>query len=182
MSDQEKIQAYTIMVFTENLPGLLTEVVSVFTRIKMNIDTLVTSASRIKGIHRFTMTVQCTEKSVNKIVAQLEKKIDIVAAFAYLSEEVVAREVGMFKVDPKIIIDDSSKQELMDLHNPAIVEQHEDYAVLIKTGKESTVNAMHDYLKPKDCIFEFVRSGCVAVVRAMDPFNKRLDSMDKEFH
>ena len=182
MNNSEKINSYTIMVFSENLPGLLTEVVSVFTRIKMNIDTLATSASRIDGIHRFTLTVQCTEKWVNKIVAQLEKKIDVVAAFAYLSEEVVAREVGLFKVDSQILKDEASKQELMELHNPAIIEQHDDYAVLIKTGKETTIQMMHDYLEPKDCIYEFVRSGRVAVVRAMNPFTKRLDLMDQEFH
>ena len=142
MNNSEKINSYTIMVFSENLPGLLTEVVYVFTRIKMNIDTLATSASRIDGIHRFTLTVQCTEKWVNKIVAQLEKKIDVVAAFAYLSEEVVAREVGLFKVDSQILTDEVSKQELMELHNPAIVEQHDDYAVLIETGKETTIQAM----------------------------------------
>ncbi len=38
------ITEYTITVFTENVPGLLSEVVSVFTRIKMNIDTLTVSA------------------------------------------------------------------------------------------------------------------------------------------
>lgn len=182
MSNQDIENSYTLTVFTENLPGLLTEVVSVFTRIKMNIDTLATSASRIEGIHRFTLTVQCTEKWVNKIVAQLEKKIDVIAAFAYLSEEVVAREVGMFKIDPKILNDDSSKKELFDLHNPAIVEQHEEYAVLIKTGKETSLQAMYDYLEPKDCVFEFVRSGRVAVVRSMNPFAKRLEAMDIEFH
>ena len=182
MSDQDITNSYTLTVFTENLPGLLTEVVSVFTRIKMNIDTLATSSSRVEGIHRFTLTVECTEKWVNKIVAQLEKKIDVVAAFAYLSEEVVAREVGMFKVNPKVLHDKVTKQELMDLYNPAVVEEHENYAVLIKTGKEMNIQAMYDYLKPKDCVYEFVRSGRVAVVRAMDPFSKRLDSMDKDFH
>jgi len=178
----EKNNSYTIIVFTENLPGLLTEVVSVFTRIKLNIDTLTTSASTIEGIHRFTVTVDCSEKNVNKIVGQLEKKIDIVAAFAYLSEEVVAREIGMFKVDPQLIKDAARRQELIDLHNPAIIEEHEDYAVLIKTGKETTIQAMIDYLKPMGCVYEFVRSGRVVVVKAMDPFSKRLSSMDQEFH
>lgn len=174
--------SFTLTVFTENVPGLLSEVVSVFTRIKMNIDTLTVSASRIEGIHRFTMTIDCTQKLIDKITAQLEKKIDIVAAFAYLSHEVVAREIAMFKVDTKVLKDEAIKTGLFDLHNPAIVEEHDNYVVLIKSGKEAKIQAMFDYLHPHDCIYEFVRSGRIAVVREMDPFSKRLDSMDKEFH
>ena len=182
LNKQEVENSYTLTVFTENIPGLLSEVVSVFTRIKLNIDTLATSASRIEGIHRFTVTVVCTQSLVDKIVAQLEKKVDIVAAFAYLSEEVVAREIGMFKIKPEILNNHLSRNELLSLHNPAVIEEHDEYAVLIKTGKEGTIQAMFDYLNPKGCIYEFVRSGRIAVVRTMDPFSKRLDSMDKEFH
>ncbi len=180
--DHDAQHSYTLTVFTENVPGLLSEVVSVFTRIKMNIDTLTVSASRIEGIHRFTMTIDCTKKLIDKITAQLEKKVDIVAAFAYLSHEVVAREIAMFKIDTKVLNDEKTKKELIDLHNPAVVEEHDNYAVLIKSGKEAKIQAMFDYLEPHDCIYEFVRSGRIAVVREMDPFSKRLDSMDKEFH
>ena len=174
--------SFTLTVFTENVPGLLSEVVSVFTRIKMNIDTLTVSASRIEGIHRFTVTINCTQKLIDKITAQLEKKVDIVAAFAYLSHEVVARELALFKIDTKIFKDKAIKQELLDLHNPAVVEEHDNYVVLIKSGKEAKIQALFDFLEPHNCIYEFVRSGRIAVVREMDPFSKRLDSMDKEFH
>jgi acetolactate synthase-1/3 small subunit len=182
LNNTDMQNSYTLTVFTENLPGLLSEVVSVFTRIKLNIDTLATSASRIDGIHRFTVTVECTQKLIDKIVAQLEKKVDIVAAFAYLSEEVVAREIGMFKIKAEILQDAESRKELLELHNPAIIEEHDNYAVLIKTGKEANIQSMFDYLNPKGCIYEFVRSGRIAVVREMDPFSRRLALMDEEFH
>jgi len=178
----QQTKSYTVTVFTENLPGLLTEVVSVFTRIKLNIDTLTTSASTIESIHRFTLTVDCTEKIANKIVGQLEKKVDVVAAFAYLSDEVIAREIAMFKVNAKLLDDDKLYKQLEDIYNPAVIEKHDDYAVLIKSGKEANVQAMYDFLKPSGYIFEFVRSGRIAVPRAMEPFSKRLESMKEDFH
>jgi len=180
--DHDAQHSYTLTVFTENVPGLLSEVVSVFTRIKMNIDTLTVSASRIEGIHRFTVTIDTTKKLIDKITAQLEKKVDIVAAFAYLSHEVVAREIAMFKIDTKVLKDETVKKELLEIHTPAVIEEHDNYAVLIKSGKEAKIQAMFDFLEPYNCIYEFVRSGRIAVVREMDPFSKRLDSMDKEFH
>jgi acetolactate synthase-1/3 small subunit len=188
MTDKKDSQAmpqeneYTITVFTENVPGLLSEVVSVFTRIKQNIDSLTVSASSTPGIHRFTVTTTCTEKWADKIVAQLEKKIDVVAAFSYLKDEVISREIGMFKINAVFLQDENNRKELEELHNPAIIEENEDYAVLIKTGREATVTAMFDYLKSKHAINEFVRSGSVAVVKAMNPFTKRMQAMNNNFH
>lgn len=181
MSDSQQ-NAYTITVFTENVPGLLSEVVSVFTRIKQNIDSLTVSASSFEGIHRFTVTTTCSEKWVNKIVGQLEKKIDVVAAFSYLQDEVISREIGLFKVHSSFMQDKASLQQLMDLHNPAVIEENAEYAVLVKTGRESKVQAMFDYLKSKDAVNEFVRSGSVAVVKAMNPFSKRMQAMQDDFH
>ena len=175
-------QAYTITVFTENVPGLLSEVVSVFTRIKQNIDTLTVSASSFEGIHRFTVTTTCSKKWVDKIVGQLEKKIDVVAAFSYLQDEVISREIGLFKIHSAFMQDAKNKQELIEKFNPAVIEETEEYAVLVKTGRDATVQAMFDYLKSKDAINEFVRSGSVAVVKAMNPFSKRMQAMQDDFH
>jgi len=48
---------YTITVFTENNIGLLNHVTIVFTRRKINIESLTVSESQINGIHSFTIVV-----------------------------------------------------------------------------------------------------------------------------
>jgi len=176
---------YTITVFTENIPGLLSEVVSVFTRIKLNIESLTVSASTVEGIHRFTVATHCTEKVVKKLVGQLEKKVDVVAAFFYTEDETVAREMGMYKVSPTVLSDEAFKERMMESFNPYILEQTEDYVVLICTGSEKKIIGFHEMLKEKvkeKGVSEFVRSGRVAVVKQMDPFTKRLEDMSNHFY
>lgn len=171
---------YTITIFTENVPGLLSEVVSVFTRIKLNIDSLTVSASSVEGIHRFTVATHCSEKVVTKITSQLEKKIDIVAAFHYRADEIVQREMGMYKVSPEVLNDEAFKAEMVERFNPRVLEQTDDYVVLIRTGTTEKILELNTFLQQKG-VSEFVRSGRVAVVKSMNPFNKRLQEMMTEY-
>ena len=80
---------FTITVFTENETGLLSRVVSVFTRRHINIESLTVSKSSLNGIFRFTIVVVIDESRVEHLVAQLEKQIDVLKAFYYESEEIV---------------------------------------------------------------------------------------------
>ena len=47
---------YTVAVFSENRVGLLNQISIIFTRRKLNIETLTVSPSSIKGVHKFTIT------------------------------------------------------------------------------------------------------------------------------
>ena len=176
----EQIQDFTITIFSENVPGLLSEVVSVFTRIKLNIDSLTVSASTYEGIHRFTIATHCSEIVVKKIIGQLEKKIDVVAAFYYALDEIVAREMGLYKIKPTVLDDEVFKSKIIQEYNPRILEETDDYIALICTGKTAKVLSLCEILKQHGLI-EFVRSGRLAVVKPMNPFALRLEELEKDF-
>ena len=46
---------YTVIIFSENIVGLLNQITIIFTRRQLNIETLSVSPSAIKGIHKFTI-------------------------------------------------------------------------------------------------------------------------------
>ena len=71
---------YTITVFSENMPGILNQITIVFTRRQLNIETLSVSPSALKGIHKFTITVETTLDIVRKVVTQIDKRIDVIKA------------------------------------------------------------------------------------------------------
>jgi len=50
-------QEYNITVYTENQIGLLNRIAIIFTRRKINIDSLNTSPSEIESIHRFNIVI-----------------------------------------------------------------------------------------------------------------------------
>ena len=77
---EEKKKLYTLLVYSENVAGILNQVTAVFTRRQVNIESLNVSASSIPGVHKYTITAWSDEDQIIKIVHQIEKKIDVVKA------------------------------------------------------------------------------------------------------
>ena len=75
---------YTIIVHSENIAGLLNQVTAVFTRRQINIESLNVSASSIKGVHKYTITALTDKDTIEKVVKQIEKKIDVLKCFVYI--------------------------------------------------------------------------------------------------
>ena len=82
----EEKKLYTLLVYSENVAGILNQVTAVFTRRQVNIESLNVSASSIPGVHKYTITAWSDEDQIIKIVRQIEKKIDVVKAnyFTYV--------------------------------------------------------------------------------------------------
>jgi acetolactate synthase-1/3 small subunit len=59
-------QEFTITVYTENQIGLLNRIAIIFSRRKINIESLNSSPSEVDGIYRFTIVISETEEVVRK--------------------------------------------------------------------------------------------------------------------
>lgn len=175
---EEKLK-YTIIVFTENETGMLSRVVSVFTRRHINVESLTTSKSSMKGIYRFTIVVKVTQDMVNKLVAQLEKQIDVVKAFYYEPDEIVYQEVALYKVPTHIFANSNKVETLIRKHNAKVLMIEPEYIVIEKTGHEHETEALLDELTNIG-IYEFVRSGRIAIVKPMERLNKYLASLEEQ--
>lgn len=171
------LKDYTLSVFTENHTGLLMRVVSVFTRRHVNISSLTTSQSSLEGIYRFTIVIQVDEIMVKKLVAQLDKQIDVIKAFYYESEEVVYQEIALYKVPIKYYLDNNQVEKLIRQYNARILTVEPEYIVIEKTGHEEETEALLDELK-KIGIYEFVRSGRVAITKPMEQLNQYLKTIE----
>ena len=69
----DNIQRFTVSVYAENHIGLAGRLMQIFTRRKINIDSLTTSESEIEGIYRFTIVIHVSKENVIKVViADLE--------------------------------------------------------------------------------------------------------------
>ncbi len=170
---------YTITVFTENQTGILARVVSIFSRRHISVESLTTSKSSIPGIHRFTIVVQVTEEMVRKLVAQLEKQIDVLKAFYDGRENIVYQEIALYKVPTEVFSNGNRVEHLVRSHNARILEIEPEYIVIEKTGHEHETEALLEALKEFG-IYEFVRSGRVAINKPMERLNKYLASVALE--
>ena len=72
---------FTVTVFSENQVGLLNQISIIFTRRRLNIESLSVSQSALPGIHKFTITTITDEDTIEKVVKQIDKRIDIIKSF-----------------------------------------------------------------------------------------------------
>ncbi|MFM2269125.1 MAG: hypothetical protein RL757_2566 [Bacteroidota bacterium] len=168
---------FTISVFTENKAGLLMRVVMVFTRRHINIESLTTSQSSMEGIFRFTIVVRTSEEQIKKLVQQLDKQIDVIKAFYYEDEAIIHQEIALYKVPIEAYQDPGMMILLMRKHHARILTVEKDFVVIEKTGLESETEALLEELKTIG-IYEFVRSGRVAVAKPMEQLNSFLKKME----
>jgi len=94
----EKVEEFTIKVYSENHIGLLNRLTILFTRRKVNIESLTTSEYHIPGVHSFTIVINSTEDMVRKITQQAEKLVDVLKAFYYRTDDIHYQEIALYKV------------------------------------------------------------------------------------
>jgi len=172
-----KIQEYTLTVFSENITGILARIVTNITKRHINIESINASTSSIEGIHRYTIVVNLTEDHVRKLVAQIDKQIDVLKAFYYNNKEIVYQEIALYKVPSKAFFESDESETLVRKHNARILSIEPEYIVIEKTGHQNETEALLEELR-KIGIYEFVRSGRVAVVKPMEQLNSYLKSIE----
>jgi len=159
------MELYTIIIFSENQPGLLSQISSIFTRRQMNIESLTVSASSIEGIHKFTVTTYATSNTIEKVVKQIEKRVDVVKAFSYTDDDIIYQEVALYKVATDAFLDDAEVEHLVRRYNAQLLEITRQYVVLQLTGHTDETQQFFEALKPFG-VMQFVRSGRVAITKS----------------
>jgi acetolactate synthase-1/3 small subunit len=172
------IQEYTISVFTENKTGILSRVVSIFTRRHINIEGITSSKSSISGIHKLTIVVNVDEVMVAKLVAQIDKQVDVLKAFYYTNDQIVYQEIALYKVPTSIFSGSDQVEELVRTHNARILAIEPEYSVIEKTGHALEIENLLKDLKQIG-IYEFVRSGRVAIKKPLEQLNNYLKQLEK---
>lgn len=169
-------QEFTITVYTENQIGLLNRIAILFSKRKINIDSLNTSPSEVDSVHRFTIVINETEEVVRKLCRQIEKQVEVLKAYYNTNEEIIWQELALYKVPTEIIAEEVKVERLLSQYGAKAVVIRKDYTVFEVSGQRDETDAFIKVLEPYGLI-EFVRSARVAIIKASDGFHKKL----KEF-
>jgi acetolactate synthase-1/3 small subunit len=179
MSNQEiEQQEYNITVYTENQIGLLNRIAIIFTRRKINIDSLNTSPSEIESIHRFNIVITESEDVVRKGCRQIEKQVEVLKVYFHTNEDVVWQELALYKVSTNVIAEQVSVERLLRENGARVVVLRKDYTVFETTGHREETDALINILQPYGLI-EFVRSARVAIIKDSDGFNSKLREFER---
>ena len=169
-------QEFTITVYTENQVGLLNRIAIIFSRRKINIESLNTSPSEAEGIHRFTIVINEDEDVVRKLCRQIEKQVEVLKAYFNTNDEIVWQEMALYKVPTDIITEKVKVERLLREFGARAVVIRKDYTIFETTGHREETEGLIAALAPYGLI-EFVRSARVAIIKASNGFHEKL----KEF-
>lgn len=177
----ENKKLYTVTIFSENHVGLLNQISNIFTRRGLNIETLSVSPSAIEGIHKFTVTSFSDLDTIEKVVKQIDKRVDIIKSFYNTDEELVYQEIALYKVATDQFLALGSIEELIRKYNIRILEMTSNCVVLEKTGHYDETQGLFKELSEKLTILQFIRSGRIAINKSkIERLSDMLAKLNKE--
>lgn len=173
---------YTICIFTENTIGLLNRITIIFTRRRINIESLTVSETERKGISRFTIVIKHDSREfVEKLVRQIRKIVEVLAVFGYLNEDIVYNEIALFKIETSLGAQPLDVETINKKYKAWVKYWGLDFVVIEKTGSEDEIFEFFEYVKPHG-ILEFVRSGRIAVGKTEKGLVEYLPDAEWEYY
>lgn len=171
-------QDYTITVYTENTIGMISRIAIIFSRRKINIESLNTSPSEAEGIHRFTIVIVETEDVVRKLCRQIEKQVEVLKAYYNTSDEIIWQEQALYKVPTQVVTEKAPVERLLRQYGASAVVIRNDYTVFETAGHREEIDALTDALAEYQLI-EFVRSARIAIIKDSEGFHKKLKEFEE---
>ena len=158
---------YTLLVFSENIAGILNQITAVFTRRQVNIESLNVSASSIKGVHKYTITAWSDEDQIRKITKQIEKKIDVVKANYYTDDQLFIQEVALYKLSTDKVMENPEISRTIRRLDARVLEVNPTYMAVMLGGLTEDITNLYYQLDEFGCLLQYTRSGRIAVTRSV---------------
>ena len=157
---------YTILIYSENIVGILNQITAVFTRLQVNIESLNVSPSGIPNVHKYTITIFSDEKQAQKIVKMVEKKVDVIKADYYLDEEIFTSEVALFKLSTEKVMENPEISQIIRHSDARMLEVNDTYITVHVCNSSKAIIELYKGLAHYKCILQYTRSGRVAITRS----------------
>lgn len=169
---------YTIIVFSENKPGVLYRIADLFLRRRINIESLTVSDTGDSKLSRFTITVSADGTLVEKIVKQIYRIIEVVKVVDAVDEQLVVNEVALMKVNTNSPKKRKEVNEIVKLTGAKIVHFSKTDVTISLSGTPEEIHNLK-LLCSSYGVKEFVRSGRVALIKGEMQDRKKILSMVK---
>ncbi|AIM38780.1 acetolactate synthase small subunit [Sphingobacterium sp. SG20118] len=171
-------QEYTITIYTENSIGMIGRISTIFSRRKINIESLNTSPSEVEGIHRFTILITEVEEVVRKLCRQIEKQVEVLKAYYNTNDEVIWQEQALYKVPTDIITEKVYVERLLRQYGASAVVIRKDYTVFETAGHREEIDKLTEELTKYNLI-EFVRGARIAIIKESAGFHAKLKEFER---
>nr|YP_009395353.1 acetohydroxyacid synthetase small subunit [Polysiphonia infestans]ARW64333.1 acetohydroxyacid synthetase small subunit [Polysiphonia infestans] len=154
---------HTLSVLVEDESGVLSRISGLFARRGFNIDSLAVGPAEKEGISRITMIVRGDHKTIEQLIKQLYKLINIIDVKNVTNLPCIERELILFKV----FTSNSSRYYLLEIASifrAKIVDMSFTSLTLEVTGDPGKIFAIQQLLS-KYKVLQIARTGKIALIR-----------------
>ncbi|HEY8428649.1 MAG TPA: acetolactate synthase small subunit [Sandaracinaceae bacterium] len=162
---------HTISVLLENKPGALMRITSLFARRGFNIESLAVGPTERHDVSRITMRVNCERHSLEQIVKQMHKLVNVLRVIELEPGEAIERELLLIKV----AVPPERRAEVMalgEVFHARVIDLGPDSLVFEVVGTAEELESFEELVRPHG-IKELVRTGRIGLSRASTPREAR---------
>jgi len=156
---------HVISLYVNNKPGVLVRVAIVFARRGYNIDSLVVSPGAEGDFSRMTISCSGDPETLEQIIKQLAKLVDVVHAVDHTGGEAYGTEIALVKLQCQL--DERSQiLQIAEHFNAKVVDYGVESLMLRVYGASEKLDTFIELLRPFG-LRELVRSGKVLMARGL---------------
>jgi acetolactate synthase-1/3 small subunit len=156
---------HTISLFVNNKPGVLVRVALVFSRRGYNIESLVVSPTVDGDFSRMTITCSGDPATLEQIIKQLHKLIDVVHATDHTGAAAYETEIALVKIQAELQ-ERTQVLQIAENFGAKVTDYGQDSLMLRVYGSSDKLDAFIALLRPYG-LRELVRSGKILMVRGL---------------
>jgi acetolactate synthase I/III small subunit len=159
----EAFEKHTISLYVANKPGVLIRIALVFARRGYNIDSLVVSPAPDQDFSTMNIVASGDRKTLDQILKQLNKLVDVVHATDRTNDDVINRELALIKVhcEPELRGEVLQLSKALDCET---VDLGERSVTIQATGNSEKLDAVSRVFE-RYGLLEMMRTGKVVIAR-----------------
>ncbi|MDD4683386.1 MAG: acetolactate synthase small subunit [Clostridiales bacterium] len=156
---------HVLSVLVNNNAGLLYKVAGLFSRRGFNIESLTVGTCELADKSRMTIVVNGNEATIDQVIRQLDKLIDVIEIERLPRDHDVERELVLIQVNSS---SDTRAEmiQIAEIFRANIIDVSHKSLTFELTGQQDKINAFISLLEPFG-VRRIVRTGLTALERSM---------------
>ena len=161
-----KEHSHIISTIVEHKPGVLYTVSNFFRRRGFNIENISVGPAEEVGLARMTIMVRGDDRTIEQVIKQLNKLIDVIKVTRLNPEHSVTRELALVKVNA---VNTKARSDIInyaDIFRARVVDVSSESLMMEITGTSDKIDAFINLMKPF-VVKEVAKTGITALSRGV---------------
>jgi acetolactate synthase I/III small subunit len=158
---------YIVTALVENKPGVLFRITNLFRARNFNIESITVGTTEQQDLSRMTITTNSDERTLDQLVKQLRKLIDVVDVKVLDLNKAVYRELALIKMKA---VDPTSRSEILNyasIFRGNIIDIGKETVTVEITGTPDKIDAFKNLVEQYG-IAQLARTGVSALPRGAE--------------